>query len=443
MDLVSIAGGRSGLLARNVWHFRQGENWGVLGTDAATQSLFCLLAAGLLPPPAGATVVFGEGVEGQVRLVSFAQQRQAARQAGFLQARYCSIEDETGPGESVRERLSFNRIFDVNPFEVGHPRRRERRAYREMWPRMVERLGLTPLLSRPVMSLSNGEMRRVLLACALLANPAFLVLDDPCAGLDPEHREQVKRICDEVAAQGCALLVSVRHPDELPECLTHGLELARGCIARQGPIKALKALKAPKALKAVKAPASLAEPVVEFRNLKVAFGRRKLFDGFSWTVRRGERWLLKGRNGSGKTTLLALVTGDSPLAYANDVVVFGRRRGAGGTLAETRRRIGMVSPEQQAYLGCDAEELLAAALAKNPDLLLLDEPCLNLDAPRAARLRRRIASWLRRHPRATAICVAHRNDDVPPGFGPVLSLDAPTMGLQSRSDLGKMSKHAP
>ena len=434
MDIVSIAGGRSGLLARNVWHFRPGENWGVLGSDGATQSRFCLLAAGILPPTSGATVVFGEGIEDRVHLVSFAQQRQTAQQAGFLQARYCSIEDEAGPGETVREWLSFNRVFEVNPFEVGRPRRRERRVYRETWTRMVARLNLAPMLPRQILSLSNGEMRRVLLARALLANPALLVLDDPCAGLDPEHSEQVKRLCDEVAAQGIALLVSVRHPDELPDCLTHGLEIVRGRIVRQGSIKDLKTVKplktiiAPTTVKAVrgssKAPAVLAKPVVEFRNLKVAFGRRKLFDGFSWTVRRGERWLLKGRNGSGKTTLLALITGDSPLAYANDVTVFGRRRGAGGTLAGMRRRIGMVSPEQQAYLGCDAEELLTAALAKNPDLLLLDEPCLNLDAPRSARLRRRVASWLRRHPRATAICVAHRDDDVPPGFGPVLSLDS-------------------
>ena len=83
----------------------------------------------------------------------------------------------------------------------------------------------------------------------------------------------------------------------------------------------------------------------------------------------------------------------------------------------------MVSPEQQAYLGLGPEELLETALAKRPDLLLLDEPCLNLDRPRAGRLKRRVAAWLRRHPQATAICVAHRDEDVPSGFGPTLSLD--------------------
>ena len=157
-------------------------------------------------------------------------------------------------------------------------------------------------------------------------------------------------------------------------------------------------------------------PVVELRDLHISFGRRKLFDGFTWIVRAGERWVLRGPNGSGKTTLLALITGDSPLAYANDVVVFGHRRGAGVALAEIRRRIGMVSPELQAYTGLGAEDLLEAALRRKPDLLLLDEFCLNLDAPAAARVRTRAAAWLKAHPACTAICVAHRPEDVPPGF---------------------------
>ena len=162
--------------------------------------------------------------------------------------------------------------------------------------------------------------------------------------------------------------------------------------------------------------------MVELRDIRISFGRRKLFDGFSWTVRRGERWVLRGPNGSGKTTLLALITGDSPLAYANDVTVFGVRRAPGTELAKVRRRIGMVSPEQQAYLGMSADELLEMALRKDPDLLLLDEPCLNLDAAAARRLRSRVARYLSSRPGCTAICVAHRPDDIPPGFGMSISL---------------------
>ena len=88
----------------------------------------------------------------------------------------------------------------------------------------------------------------------------------------------------------------------------------------------------------------------------------------------------------------------------------------GTELAKVRRRIGMVSPELQAYLGQDAESLLSAALGKRPELLLLDEPCLNLDEAAARRLRGRVERYLAAHPACAAICVAHRPEDVPAGF---------------------------
>ncbi len=152
------------------------------------------------------------------------------------------------------------------------------------------------------------------------------------------------------------------------------------------------------------------------------FGRRVLFRDFSWTVRRGERWMLRGENGSGKTTLLALITGDSPLAYAADVRVFGQRRKVGAELAKVRRRIGSVSPELQACLGESPESLLDAALARRPDLLLLDEPFMNMSAEDSRVAKRRISEYLDSRPGATAILVSHRTDEAPNGFNLVLDL---------------------
>ncbi len=391
-----------------------------MGSASAVKARLCAWVGGLVPPPHGVSVVFAEGLEDHVEVVSFAQQRAAAQKGGFLQARYHSLVDEAGPGDTVAEVLSFNRIFDVNPFEVGRPLAKERRAYAPALRRVTRLLNLSELLDRDFLALSNGETRRVLLARALLAHPRLLILDDPCAGLDPERREQVKKICDALVARGLSLLVSVRHADELPSCVTDVLTVeAKGTTQAVRTRDAAEARPPAAATWAVRAPAppdAQAAPVVELRDLHIAFGRRTLFDGFSWTVRAGERWVLRGPNGSGKTTLLALITGDSPLAYANDVAVFGHRRGAGVALAEIRRRIGMVSPELQAYTGLGAEELLEAALRRKPDLLLLDEFCLNLDAPAAARVRTRVDAWLKAHPACAAICVAHRPGDVPPGF---------------------------
>ena len=176
-----------------------------------------------------------------------------------------------------------------------------------------------------------------------------------------------------------------------------------------------------------------AAPVVEFRDIAVRYGDHVVLEHFSWTIRAGERWLLLGPNGSGKTTLIAFMQGDHPQAYANDVRLFGRARGTGESIWEIKARVGWVSPELQLcmYAGKTALDivldglndspfdppatgraaraagrrelalfaptvapevpfgelsageqrlvLLARAFVKNPPLLLLDEPCQNLD----------------------------------------------------------------
>ena len=209
-----------------------------------------------------------------------------------------------------------------------------------------------------------------------------------------------------------------------------------------------------------------ARKLVEMRDVSVVYGERVVFEHLDWTVRAGERWLVAGPNGSGKTTLLAFVIGDHPQAYANDVRLFGVRRGTGESIWSIKRRIGWVSPELHAcmdrgasvldtvlsglddtpYLngsrtparvrrarealasvglsGAEAEPfgalsggaqrlaLLARAIVKRPPLLVLDEPCQNLDRPNRERFVA-LVDRLCADPATTLLYVTHLADTEP------------------------------
>ena len=338
--------------------------------------------------------------EDEVVHLGFTEQVEAARD-GWLQGRYYSEE-----GDTVADFLSFRSVFEINPFVVGVSYARERRVY-AAWREVVEQLlDVRELMGRAFTSLSNGEMRRVLFARALLKGPRKLVVEDPYGGLDVAHRVRMREVLEELRARGVEVVVRGKFREAAGRRFPQGrgvlvtTEAARRRFSQRGVL-------------------------VDLHNVNVKFGKRVLFKDFSWTIREGERWLLRGPNGSGKTTLLSLITGDSPLGYACDVTVFGQRRGAAGSvLADVRRKIGAVSPEQQVYLGESPASLLSAAFRKNPRLLLLDEPCYNQGPAAAKKILVRIASWLDRHPRAAAVCVSHRADQVPAGFNRVLDLGA-------------------
>ena len=336
----------------------------------------------------------------------FAEQVEAARN-GWLQGRYYSEE-----GDTVADVLSFRNVFEINPFVVGVSYARERRVY-AAWRKVVEQLlDVRELMGRAFTSLSNGEMRRVLFARVLLKGPRRLVMDDPYGGLDVAHRARMREVFKELRARGVEVVV----------CNGQDARCSSKPPRWRLPTWSAAILAAKTAREA---PGCKGRILVDLQNVNVRFGRRVLFKDFAWTIREGERWLLRGPNGSGKTTLLALITGDSPLGYACDVTVFGQRRGAAGSvLADIRRKIGSVSPEQQVYLGESPASLLSAAFRKNPRLLLLDEPCYGQGPAAAKKILARIASWLDRHPRAAAVCVSHQADQVPAGFDRVLDLDA-------------------
>ncbi|MDF5752731.1 ATP-binding cassette domain-containing protein [Spongiactinospora sp. TRM90649] len=150
----------------------------VVGRNGAGKSTFLRLLAGALRPTRGA-------VAGRPRLVGYSPETFPGDQpftvAGYLAA-MARIRGVSGAGD---------------------------------WP---ERLGLTPLLSRPLGELSKGSAHKVGLAQALLgaAENRLLILDEPFAGLDTRTRAELPLIAGEIAADGGIVVVS-DHQGELRE----------------------------------------------------------------------------------------------------------------------------------------------------------------------------------------------------------------------------------
>ena len=83
---------------------------------------------------------------------------------------------------------------------------------------VLDVVGLTALADRPVSTYSGGEAGRVSLACALVADPDLLVMDEPTVGLDPVTREELWTTFHALAERGATLLVSSHVMDEAFRC---------------------------------------------------------------------------------------------------------------------------------------------------------------------------------------------------------------------------------
>jgi molybdate transport system ATP-binding protein len=296
--------------------------------------------------------------------------------------------------------------------------------------------------------------------------------------------------------EGTQIILVTQRPEEVIPGITHVLLIRNGRVALAGTkeevltparmrriagkgfaemLKSLPEIRLP--LTGMEEPSRPAgEPLVEMRNIHVAFGAYVVFDNLNWTVRRGEHWAVVGPNGSGKSTLLSLITGDNLQVYANEVLLFGKRRGEGESIWDIRRRIGVVSPELQLryrkpvpvrevvlsgffdsiglyrraepaqeavaerwleILGmADHAErmftrlsygekrlaLIARAMVKSPELLILDEPCQGLDRPN----RERILALLEGIGEQTAtglIYITHHEEEMIPCIDRILRLE--------------------
>jgi energy-coupling factor transporter ATP-binding protein EcfA2 len=279
----------------------------------------------------------------------------------------------------------------------------------EIWPRVEEALALVGaehLADRATGELSGGELQRVSLASALALKPRLLLLDEPTSQLDPEAAEA---FFDLVERLPCAVLVSEQRPARPLAHVARVLFMDEGRIVLDAPRdEALAWLAEHRPLYLPHAP----ELVCNVRNVRFSYGERVVLERASLEVRRGEVVALTGPNGAGKTTLAQIAAGllepdagevtRSRSAYLaqdpgrhlvtervlDEVALGADVERAHAALA----RLGLTEHEQRHPRDLSSGErerlALAAVLATEPELLVLDEPTRGVDPERKADLAR-------------------------------------------------------
>lgn len=378
------------------------------------------------------------------------------------------------------------------------------KEYLEADPQIIKELRLEPLMDKSLIKLSTGETRRLLFAAALSKHPQLLLLDAPFTGLDASVRPGFHELINNLMASGLTIIMAGRE-SELPCGITHVAWLEKGKLSGTWERKEFEERRKrvpdgqgrPPARFPARSSTSAAFPALDMKlteqllagtempdfeyavrlsDVSIRYGDATILDKVNWEVKRGERWALSGHNGAGKSTLLSLVTADNPQAYANDLVLFDRKRGSGESIWDIKRKIGHVSSELHQYfktadtclqvvlsgyfdtlglikkcspaqqeqarswmklLGIDEFSgmsfrrcsisvqrlaLIGRALIKKPPLLVLDEPCQGMDAGQVQRIRL-LTDAVCRISGATLIYVSHYTEEIPSCVDKLLKLD--------------------
>ncbi|OIQ78616.1 putative ABC transporter ATP-binding protein YbhF [mine drainage metagenome] len=175
---------------------RHGMVTGLIGPDGAGKTTLMRLAAGLLVPDSGSITVLGNNVT--------TQSLQVQGSIGYMPQRFGLYEDLT-----VQENLDL--YADLQGVAQAHRPSR----YREL----LQMAGLAEFTRRLAGQLSGGMKQKLGLACALVRQPALLLLDEPTVGVDPLSRRELWAIVNRlVANEKTTVLMSTAYLDEAERC---------------------------------------------------------------------------------------------------------------------------------------------------------------------------------------------------------------------------------
>jgi len=378
-----IENSRTTLVPKLDWEMKQGEAWLVIGPNGGGKADF----VNALAKQVGIKFEKNSDSESVIENV-FADSTEIVSLERA--ARLIQEERENDESEYVEGGVDIGRTGRVFIAEslFGQIKKNsplpEEAKHLENYPE-IKLCGIEHILDRGLKYMSTGEIRRTLLARALISKKKLLILSDPFAGLDIQSRTILldffntivnRQLNENSGVDFPHIILGMERWHEIPDAISHVIEFKDKeityCGNRKDYEKIVEKRQSESKSKEVEAKIDLQrefisttsstsdsglgaetterssstqekELLIKMTNVNVGWDDHKVLKNLNWTLYKGEHWLIQGPNGSGKTTFLELITGDNMQVFANDVWLFGGRRGSGETIWDIKKQLGIVS----------------------------------------------------------------------------------------------------
>ncbi len=191
----------------------RGEVVALLGPNGSGKTTCFYSIAGLVTPEGGQVIIDGRDV------TTLPMYRRALLGIGYL------------PQEmSIFRGLSVeNNILAI--LEISEP---DRTARREKLEELLSEFSISHLRRAPAMALSGGERRRVEIARCLAANPKYVLLDEPFAGVDPIAVGEIRGLVHDLKKRGIGVLITDHNVRETLEIVDRAYILHDGKVLMSG-----------------------------------------------------------------------------------------------------------------------------------------------------------------------------------------------------------------
>ncbi|PTW43800.1 LPS export ABC transporter ATP-binding protein [Rhodovulum kholense] len=191
----------------------RGEVVALLGPNGSGKTTCFYAVAGLLTPEGGKVLLDGRDV------TTLPMYRRARLGIGYLP-----------------QEVSIFRGLDVEDnikavLEIVEPDRHKRR---ERLEELLSEFSIEHLRRAPALSLSGGERRRVEIARCLAANPRYLLLDEPFAGVDPIAVGEIRSLVADLKTRGIGVLITDHNVRETLEIVDRAYILHDGKVLMSG-----------------------------------------------------------------------------------------------------------------------------------------------------------------------------------------------------------------